>query len=174
MQAGSSSPADSQQQVEPSSTADVLFCGTRLSYLDFVLSCLAISQDVVNKEGSQLSKVCVICISGSILTKQWHKRPDMTMCTASFIDWAPVRYKCVRLIVLTELPSKQFSASFSMKMKGLGQPHMRCLNCVRFCHVPRAYCYAMHPFGRRNPQLHEQQTLACYKMKACVGCYNPP
>lgn len=41
-----------------SSVSEVLFCGTRLSYLDFVLSCLAISQDVIGKDINQLGKVC--------------------------------------------------------------------------------------------------------------------
>lgn len=79
MQTEISNPADSQQQVEPSSMRDILFCSTRLLYLDFVLSCVAISQDVINKDGSQLSKVGRILMSGS--TKKAIQRPYMTTCT---------------------------------------------------------------------------------------------
>lgn len=37
--------------------SDVLFCGLRLTYVEFVLSCIAIAANMVTKDDGLLSKV---------------------------------------------------------------------------------------------------------------------
>eukprot|EP00892_Ulva_mutabilis_P010921 jgi/Ulvmu1/8200/UM041_0009.1 len=73
--AGSSSSEDGDGLV-----SDIMFCGTLLSYLDFVLSCLAISQDVVGKGGSQLSKVGLLCTACWQYQHGSHVHPAVCSC----------------------------------------------------------------------------------------------
>lgn len=80
-----SDESSSQQPAVSASMSDILFCGARLSYLEFVLSCLSISQDVVSKEGSQLSKVChAACGRSCMATNAW---PASAGNHAKVPDW---------------------------------------------------------------------------------------
>jgi hypothetical protein len=39
-------------------SSDTLFCGIKLTYFEFILSCIAIAADMITKDEPLLAKVC--------------------------------------------------------------------------------------------------------------------